>query len=40
LEAANRENQRESIRLNEQVRRAENNARQRQYRRGHSRRGN
>jgi hypothetical protein len=26
--------------LNEQVRRVENNARQRQYRRGHSRKGN
>jgi hypothetical protein len=40
LEAANRENQRELIQLNDQVRRAENNARQRQYRRSRSRRGN
>jgi len=40
LEAANRDNQRENIWLNEQVRRVENNARQRQYRRGHSRKGN
>lgn len=40
LEAANRENQREIIQLNDQVRRAENNARQRQNRRGRSRRGN
>src|SRR5436190_2787244 len=40
LEAANRENQREIIQLHDQVRRAENNARQRQYRRNRSRRGN
>ena len=40
LEAANWENQRELIQLNDQVRRAENNERQRQRRRGHSRRGN
>ena len=33
LEAANRENQRELIQLNDQVRRAKNNARQCQYRR-------
>jgi hypothetical protein len=40
LEAANRENQRENIWLHDQVQRAENNARQRQYRRGRSRKEN